>query len=112
MKEDPNHLVGPVKRSDVVAVACFALAAYSLISSTWPVVACFAIAGGILAGLSPRMEGRWGLHAGNVHAGGQFIPVRAESIRIERATSQSQLQEPQEPTPQPELPPSRQSGSD
>ena len=109
MTEDPNRLAGPLLRSDVVAIACFGLAAYSLISSTWPVIAGLGVVGGILAGLSPRMEGRWGLHGGGFHAGGQFVKLQGEFEA--RPSARAQPPHDQREPDQPELPPSRQSGS-
>ena len=71
--EDPNQLIGPVLRSDVVALLCFVLAGYMIFSTTWPVLASLLVIAGLFSGLSPRMEGPFGFIWGNSRIGGNFI---------------------------------------
>jgi hypothetical protein len=54
--DNPNRLIGPVLRSDVVATTCFGSGGYLIAVGQWPAVAVLALAGGIFAGLSARMD--------------------------------------------------------
>lgn len=70
--DDPNVLFGPVRRSDVLAVACLALAGYLIAAEQWPGIAALALLGAIFCGLSPRFKGRFGFKWGSAEFGGTF----------------------------------------
>src|ERR687883_1072709 len=96
---DPNQLIGPIKRSDLIAVACFVGAGYLFVAHRWPVTAALCILAGMFAGLSPRMEDTFGFMWGNARIGGKFISPSATSAPTTRARL---------PTPRP--PPARTPG--
>lgn len=107
---DPNRLSWPPLRSDVVAVACFAVCAYCVLSSTWPVLAGGALMCGLFAGLSPRMKGRFGLKTAESSVGGEFVSPFEEQLR--QAEPQETLRLGPAPRSPRELPPRRESGED
>lgn len=55
-----------------MAVGFFGLSVYCVVAHRWPWVAIVAIFASLLAGLSPRMKGRFGLKAGEASLGGEF----------------------------------------
>ena len=112
---DPNRLIGPFLRSDVVCAACFGIAAYLAISNTWPGIVGLCVLAGLFSGLSPRMEDQFGFAWGNAQLGGKFIRVsRPEvppaEIRLKMRPSgelpaEEPLQEPPIRVPTPPEPP-------
>lgn len=69
---DPNHLVGPFLRTDLIVVICFGLALLLAVADRWPGVASLCIVAGLFAGISPRMEGDFGFTWGDARIGGTF----------------------------------------
>lgn len=88
---DPNQLVGPVLRSDVVALACFGGAAFLFITHAWPLLASLCVLGGLFAGLSPRMEDHFGFVWGNSRIGGKFISPTQPPAQIQPPPIRGQL---------------------
>jgi hypothetical protein len=64
-----DRLCWPPLRSDVVALACFAIVTYCLLAERWPVLAIAALWGTVLSGLAPRLKDRWGIRV----PGGELI---------------------------------------
>src|SRR4051794_35034435 len=83
---DPNRLIGPILRSDLIALACLASAWYLFTHGRWPLVAGLCVLGGIFAGLSLRMEGPFGLVWGSSRIGGSFVSPFGRA-RARRAVS-------------------------
>jgi hypothetical protein len=106
--DDPNRIVGPLLRSDLISLICWASSGYLFDTHRWPVIAGFTVAGGIFAGLSPRMKGRFGLQAWSIHIGGTFqAPSKPPRINV-RAVERNETR----PTTPPALPPGTKPGVD
>lgn len=67
-----NTLCWPPLRSDVLAAACLAIVGCCLACRLWPALACAALGGAVLAGLAPRMRGRWRLRFWGGEVEGRF----------------------------------------
>jgi hypothetical protein len=60
VNEDPNHLVGPIYRSDVISASCLVAAGYLIAEDRWPAIVGLALTIAMFAGFSPRLKGHWG----------------------------------------------------
>lgn len=77
---DPNRF-WPPSRAYVFALLCWLLAAYLAVEARWPTVIMFLIGSGLLAVLSHRMEGPFGLFtARGTRVGGELS--RSQPPRI------------------------------
>ena len=100
MNHDPNHLWGPLRRSDVIAVICFGLATYLGVQERqWESVAfALLVGGGLAAGLSPRFQGHIGLKIGSLFQLGATLAKPAQPPRVQ---SSSPVRVRRSPRPQP-----------
>jgi hypothetical protein len=99
MDHDPNVLIGPIRRSDLVAVLCFGAAGYLFAEARWELLAALALLCGMFSGLSPRLRGHFGIQWGNLRIGGTF-DVPAKPVRVQ-ATTRRQPARPQPPVAEP-----------
>ena len=87
-------LLGPVRRSDVLAVGCMGIAVYLICAQQWPGIAGLALLGAIFCGLSPRFKGHFGFRWGSAQIGGTFVTpkgarLQASTKRVSPAQAQS-----------------------
>jgi len=93
MDHDPNHFIGPFRRSDIVAIVCFGLAIYlGVHEKKWESVAFgLLIAGGVLAGLSPRFQGHFGLKVADWFQLGATFAKPAQPPRLQAKAPPRQI---------------------
>jgi hypothetical protein len=96
--DDPNRLVGPIRRSDALAVGCLAAAGYLIGADQWPGIAGLALVGAIFSGLSPRFKGLFGLKWGELQIGGTFVAPK-DAPRLRGSTRRLAPGEGQPPPP-------------
>src|SRR4051794_12704400 len=72
-RRNPDLLSWPPYRADIFAAVCLAISAYCVLSHRWPLFAVFALGCALIALLSPRMKGLFGLTAS-----GDGVEIRGE----------------------------------
>lgn len=100
MDGDPNHLIGPIYRSDVVSLSCLGAAGYLIANDRWPAIVGLALVIAMFSGFSPRLKGHWGFQWGQVKIGATFVAPKTP--RLHAATPTRRLEPAQAQTPAPE----------
>lgn len=75
---DPNRLRWPPRTSEVLMAFFLAGVGFCLVENRPAEITLPLIAAALLAGLSPRMTGKWGYQSANVAIGGEFADPFAD----------------------------------
>lgn len=85
---DPNRLIGPVCRSDVVAISSLGAAGYLIAVERWPAIVGLALVIAMFSGFSPRLKGHWGFQWGSLKLGATFAAPKTPRVRASTKTKQ------------------------